>query len=102
GMSDLAVNLGLRIVRMLVIGIGLLIALEILDATAMVGALLGVAGIAGIALGFAFRNIAENYLAGVLLSARNPFAIGDQVQIGEFIGKVVRLTSRDTVLMTPD
>lgn len=102
GLSDLAVNLGLRIVRLLVIGTGLLIALEILDATAMVGALLGVAGIAGIALGFAFRNIAENYLAGVLLSARNPFAIGDDVKIGEFLGKVVRLTSRDTVLMTPD
>lgn len=102
GLSDLAVNLGLRIVRLLVIGIGFLIALEILDATAMVGALLGMAGIAGIALGFAFRNIAENYLAGVLLSARNPFAIGDDVKIGEFLGKVVRLTSRDTVLMTPD
>ncbi|MCW9059961.1 MAG: mechanosensitive ion channel [Gammaproteobacteria bacterium] len=102
GMSDLTVNLGLRIVRLLVIGIGFLIALEILDATAMVGALLGMAGIAGIALGFAFRNIAENYLAGVLLSARNPFAIGDDVKIGEFLGKVVRLTSRDTVLMTPD
>ncbi|MDZ7751776.1 MAG: mechanosensitive ion channel family protein [Gammaproteobacteria bacterium] len=102
GLSDLAVNLGLRVVRLLVIGIGLLIALEILDAIAVVGALLGVAGIAGIALGFAFRNIAENYLAGVLLSARNPFSIGDQVQIGEFLGKVVRLTSRDTVLMTLD
>lgn len=102
GLSELSANLVRRIVRLLVIGGGILIALEILDATAIVGALLGAAGIAGIALGFAFRNIAENYLAGVLLSARNPFAIGDLVQIGEFIGKVVRLTSRDTVLMTPD
>ena len=102
GLSELAANLWRRIVRVFVIGAGILIALEILDATAVVGALLGAAGIAGIALGFAFRNIAENYLAGVLLSARNPFAIGDQVQIGEFIGKVVRLTSRDTVLMTLD
>lgn len=102
GLSELSANLVRRIVRLLVIGVGILIALEILDATAIFGALLGAAGIAGIALGFAFRNIAENYLAGVLLSARNPFAIGDLVQIGEFIGKVVRLTSRDTVLMTPD
>ena len=102
GLSELSANLIRRIVRLLVIGVGILIALEILDATAIFGALLGAAGIAGIALGFAFRNIAENYLAGVLLSARNPFAIGDLVQIGEFIGKVVRLTSRDTVLMTPD
>lgn len=102
GLSELGVNLVRRIIRLLVIGAGILIALEILDATAIVGALLGAAGIAGIALGFAFRNIAENYLAGVLLSARNPFAIGDQVQVGELIGKVVRLTSRDTVLMTLD
>lgn len=102
GFSELAANLGRRIVRLLVIGAGVVIALEILDATAVVGALLGAAGIVGIALGFAFRNIAENYLAGVLLSARNPFAIGDQVQVGDFIGKVVRLTSRDTVLMTLD
>ncbi len=102
GLTELAVNLARRIVRLVIIGIGLLIALEILDATALVGALLGVAGVAGIAVGFAFRNIAENYLAGVMLSARNPFNIGDLVQVGTFLGKVVRLTSRDTVLMTTD
>ena len=68
----------------------------------MVSAALGVAGVIGIALGFAFRNIVENYLAGVLLSTRNPFAIGDQIQVGDFTGSVVRLTSRDTVLMTYD
>ncbi len=100
GLSELAANLWRRIIRMLVTIGGILIALEILDATALVGALLGVAGVAGIALGFAFRNIVENYLAGVLLSARNPFKSGDLIQVGEFMGKVVRLTSRDTVLMT--
>ncbi len=100
GLSELAANLWRRIIRMLITVAGGLIALEILDATAVVGALLGVAGVAGIALGFAFRNIVENYLAGVLLSARNPFKGGDLIQVGEFTGKVVRLTSRDTVLMT--
>ncbi len=100
GLSELAANLWLRILRTLVTVAGILFALEILDATALVGALLGVAGVAGIALGFAFRNIMENYLAGVLLSARNPFKSGDLIQVGDFTGKVVRLTSRDTVLMT--
>jgi small-conductance mechanosensitive channel len=76
--------------------------LEILDATALAGAIIGVAGVAGIALGFAFRNIVENYLAGILLSMRNPFSTGDAVEIDGFQGKVVRLTSRDTVLMTFD
>lgn len=102
GLSELASNLGKRIVRLLLTGIGVIIALEVMDATALVGAILGIAGVAGIAVGFAFRNIVENYLAGVLLSARNPFAIGDQVEVGSFNGKVMRLTSRDTVLMTRD
>jgi small-conductance mechanosensitive channel len=44
----------------------------------------------------------ENYLAGVLLSTRNPFEIGDAVEIDGQVGKVARLTSRDTVLMTLD
>jgi small conductance mechanosensitive channel len=102
GISELASNLGMRFVRLLFTSIGVLIALELLDATALVSAALGVAGVIGIALGFAFRNIVENYLAGVLLSTRNPFAIGDQIQVGDLTGSVVRLTSRDTVLMTFD
>ncbi len=102
GLSELATNLGMRFVRLIITSIGILIALELLDATALVSAMLGVAGVIGIALGFAFRNIVENYLAGVLLSTRNPFAIGDFIQVADFTGKVMRLTSRDTVLMTLD
>ncbi|SEA24716.1 mechanosensitive ion channel family protein [Alkalimonas amylolytica] len=102
GLSELATNLGMRFVRLIITSIGILIALELLDATALVTALLGIAGVIGIALGFAFRNIVENYLAGVLLSTRNPFAIGDFIQVDNFTGKVIRLTSRDTVLMTFD
>jgi hypothetical protein len=49
---------------------GLLIALEVLEATALVGAVLGAAGVAGLALGFAFRDLIENYIASVLLSLR--------------------------------
>ncbi len=102
GMNELAGDLLGRALRLLVLGIGIFIALEILDATAIVAAILGIAGVAGIALGFAFRNIVENYLAGILLSLRNPFSTGDAVEIQGFQGKVMRLTSRDTVLMTFD
>lgn len=82
--------------------VGILLALEILGVTAVVGAVLGTAGIAGIVLGFAFKEIVENYLAGLLLSLRHPFAPNDHIQVGEYEGKVVRLTSRETVLMTLD
>lgn len=101
GLPELTSQLGRRILRLVITGAGFLLALEILDATALFGALLGVAGVAGIALGFAFRNIVENYLAGILLSIRHPFGIGDYIEVGSHQGSVVRLTSRDTVLMTP-
>ncbi|MEH6801092.1 MAG: mechanosensitive ion channel family protein [Halopseudomonas sabulinigri] len=82
--------------------IGILIALEIMNATALVGAVLGTAGVLGVALGFAFKNTMENYLAGILMSLRQPFAPKDHVVIDGNEGVVVALTSRATVLMTLD
>ncbi|MEM1444264.1 MAG: mechanosensitive ion channel family protein [Verrucomicrobiota bacterium] len=100
--SSLGKQLALRAARAVIVIVGILLALELLDATAIVGAVMGAAGLAGLALGFAFKNIVENYLAGVLLSTRNPFEIGDAVEIDGQQGKVARLTSRDTVLVTLD
>lgn len=87
-------------VQILVTAAGVLIALELLDATALVGATLGAAGVIGVAVGFAFRDIIENYLAGLLLSMRHPFAPNDLVSIDGDEGKVVRLTSRATILLS--
>jgi small-conductance mechanosensitive channel len=89
-------------VRLVVFGLGLLIALDLLGATALLGALLGTAGVVGIAFGFAFRDVAENYIAGVLLSIRQPFMPKDFVDIDGQKGAVARLTSRATILVTPD
>ena len=86
--------------RVALIGVGILLALELLDATALVGAALGAAGVVGIAVGFAFRDIIENYLAGLLLSLRHPFEPNDLVSVDGEEGKVVRLTSRATILLT--
>ncbi len=87
-------------VRIAVVGVGVLLALELLDATALVGAALGAAGVVGIAIGFAFRDIIENYLAGLLLSVRHPFEPNDFVSVDGEEGKIVRLTSRATILLT--
>ncbi len=100
--STLKLSLVRRIVRVLVVGIGIVLALEILNATSAVGAVLGAAGLVGIAIGFAFQNILENYLSGILLSTRNPFEIGDTIEIKGQTGKVALLTARDTVLVTLD
>ena len=81
---------------------GLLVALDLLEATALVTAVLGSAGVVGIVLGFAFRDMAENYLSGILLSLRRPFEPGDHVRVDSYEGKVVSLSTRNTVMMTLD
>ena len=88
------------IVKGVVILAGVLVALDLLGATPLIGALLGSAGVVGLVIGFAFKDIAENYVAGVLLTFRKPFSPGDTVRIDKHEGKVVALTSRATVLMT--
>lgn len=91
-----------QVVRLAMLVIGLLIALDLLGATALVGAVLGSAGVLGIMLGFAFRDLAENHLAGVMLSLRRPFEPGDHIVVDGHEGKVMSLNSRATVLMTLD
>ncbi|WP_165942236.1 mechanosensitive ion channel family protein [Luteimonas arsenica] len=92
-----------QLVQWLVLLGGVLVALDLLGATALVGAVMGSAGVIGLALGFAFKDIAENYVAGVLLSIRRPFAPGELLRIdGSHEGRVAALTSRATVLVTAD
>lgn len=88
--------------RSIVLLAGTLLALEIVNATGLAAAVLGTAGVLGLALGFAFKDLVENYIAGVLLSLRQPFAPNDHVMIDGNEGKVLRLTSRAAILMTLD
>ena len=81
---------------------GLVIALDITGASALLGAVLGGAGLIGLALGFALRETIENYVASLMLSLRQPFRANDWVLIDNYEGRVIRLTSRATVMMTLD
>ncbi|ACY18461.1 mechanosensitive ion channel family protein [Haliangium ochraceum] len=98
--SSLVRTVARNVTASLTIVIGLLLALELLDATALVGTVLGAAGVVGLALGFAFRDLVENYLASILLAVRRPFRAGDLVLIDDYEGKVMSLTTRATILMT--
>jgi small-conductance mechanosensitive channel len=91
-----------QVVRVAIVLAGVVVALEVLDAGALVGTVLGAAGILGLALGFALRDTVENYIASLLLSLRQPFGHDDLVLIEGWEGRVLRLTSRATVLMTLD
>jgi small conductance mechanosensitive channel len=81
---------------------GIVVALDMIGAAALMGAVLGGAGLIGIALGFAMRDTIENYVASLMLSLRQPFRANDHVVIDTHEGRVIRLTSRATVLMTLD
>ncbi|UAB79582.1 mechanosensitive ion channel [Erythrobacter sp. SCSIO 43205] len=87
-------------VRVIAIIIGLVGALNLLGANALMGTILGGAGVVGIAIGFAVRDTLENYVASIMLSLRQPFRSEDHVVIGDREGIVIRLTSRATILMT--
>ncbi|HVH97889.1 MAG TPA: mechanosensitive ion channel family protein [Enhygromyxa sp.] len=89
-----------QVVSTAVLVLGVVLALEVMGASTLIGAVLGTAGLVGLALGFAFRDMAENYIASILLSVRQPFAPDDFVEVAGQSGLVVRLTSRATVLRT--
>ncbi|WP_338467193.1 mechanosensitive ion channel family protein [Novosphingobium sp. ZN18A2] len=81
---------------------GIVLALDILGASALIGAVLGGAGVVGIAIGFAVKDTIDNYVSSLMLSLRQPFRANDHVLIDTYEGRVIRLTSRATVLMTLD
>lgn len=91
-----------QLVRIIAIVTGLILALNIIGAKTVVTTVLGGAGVIGIAIGFAVRDTIENYIASIMLSLRQPFRSGDHVLVDNHEGKVVRLTSRATILMTLD
>ncbi len=89
-------------VRVAAIVLGLIVALNLVGAAALVGTVLGGAGVLGLAIGFAVRDSMENYISSIMLSIRQPFRANDHVVIDVHEGIVMRLTSRATILMTLD
>lgn len=82
--------------------VALVVALDLMEATALLGTLLGAAGIFGLSLSFAARDSIESFLATILLSLRQPFRPNDLIEINGQRGRVIRLTSRGTTLLTLD
>lgn len=88
--------------RVVFIGTGIALGLQIIGATALLGAVLGGAGVIGLALSLAVKDTVDNYVSSLMLSIRQPFRANDHVKIDSYEGRVVRMTTRATVLMTLD
>ena len=82
--------------------VGVLLAVTIVFPSVRPVDVLSGAGVLTIAAGFAFQDILQNMLAGVLLLFRQPFRGGDQIQVGDLTGTVEEINIRETVITTFD
>lgn len=82
--------------------LGVLLALTIVLPTLRPGDLVAGLGVSSIAIGFAFKDILQNWLAGILLLLRQPFEVGDQIVVDKFEGTVERIETRATMIRTYD
>ena len=81
---------------------GTLIALTVVFPSITPGAALSTLGLGTVAIGFAFKDTFENFLAGILILLREPFAIGDHVEVEDLEGEVEHITIRDTRIRQTD
>ena len=98
-------NLGVvfaRIFSAATILLGFLVAFSVVAPSFQAGDLIKILGISGVAIGFAFQNILQNFLAGLLLLWAEPFRIGDEIKLDPYEGTVEEIQTRATIIKTYD
>ena len=91
-----------RLVRWAIGALGLVLALHVLGLTAVATSLLATGGLMAVVLGFAFKDIGENLLAGIFLAFSRSFDVGDLIESGGLRGVVKSIDLRDTHIRTAD
>jgi len=79
-----------------------LLFLYIIGQSGLASSILGAATLSSVVIGFAFKDIAENFLAGVIMAFNRPFRLGDTVKTGDVEGSIVEMSLRDTHIKTFD
>lgn len=98
--DPLLANFIARLIKVFFVIIGLLLVLRIVGLTGIAATLLAGAGISAFVIGFALKDIGENFLAGILLAFKRPFHIGDTIESNGVKGKVIALNLRDTQVLS--
>lgn len=93
-------NLFSSIIYFSFLGVVMFTVLSILQLDKAVTSILAGAGILGLALAFAFQDIASNFMSGIFISFRKPLKVGDIVEIKDYMGKIKEINLRDTVMET--
>ncbi len=84
----------------MVIALGFLFALSIVNLDKTVTSILAGVGVIGLALGFAFQDIAANFISGLFMASNKPFQIGDIIEVEGITGKVTAIKLRTTEMKT--
>ncbi len=98
--SQLLRDVAARAIAIPVFLMGLYLILKVSGLTQLAMTVIGGTGLIGLVIGFAFRDIAENFLASILISIQHPFARGDRIRVAEYEGFVQSVNTRSTLLMT--
>lgn len=88
------------IIKAIILVAGIFIALDFVGLKGTVTSLLAGAGIVGLAVGFAFQDMTENFIAGVAMGIRKPFDIGDVIEAEGVFGNVKEINLRNTLVET--
>ena len=91
-----------RIASLIIIILGIFIAAVVIFPTFKPGDLVTGLGISSVAIGFAFKDVLQNFFAGVLILWRQPFVVGDQLTFREYSGTVEEINVRSTRIKTFD
>ena len=100
--NSVLTNLLVSMTGISIIIFGAFISLEILNLEKTVTSLLAGAGVIGLALGFAFQEIAANFVSGIFIAVRRPYQLGDILEINSVLGEVTAIQMRTTSLTTFD
>jgi small-conductance mechanosensitive channel len=91
-----------RLVSAFTIILGLFVAAVIIFPTFNPGDLIAGLGITSVAIGFAFKDVLQNFFAGILILWRRPFIVGDEIKFQSYEGTVEEITTRSTRVKTYD
>lgn len=91
-----------KAIKIVLVVLLFLLALHVAGLSGIAGALMATFGASAVVLGFAFKDIAENFLAGIILAFNRPFKVNDTVKIEDIFGKVKEMEFRYTKITTFD
>ena len=91
-----------RLVHTCIAALGFLISVSVIAPSFQAGDLIKVLGIGTVAIGFAFQNILQNFLAGILLLLQEPFRLGDLISVMGIEGNVSDIQARATIVKTKE